>query len=758
MYKIDNETVRKIIDTADIVEVVSDFVSLKRRGANYIGLCPFHNERTPSFSVSKSKGICKCFSCGKGGSPVNFIMLHEQMNYQEALRYLAKKYNIEIKEHEMSDKERLEESERESLFAVNEFALLHFCNNLKETKQGHDVGLAYFRERGINDAMIEKFKLGYALDSRDEFLQSARNKGYKDDNLITTGLIGKTDRGELYDRFRGRVIYPVFKVSGKVVAFGGRTLRTDKVGGKYVNSPESIIYSKSNELYGLYQAKPAIVKNDKCILVEGYMDVISMFQKGIENVVASSGTSLTDGQVRLIHRFTSNITVIYDSDAAGIKASLRGIDMLLAEGLDVKVLSLPDGEDPDSFAQSHTSTEVEEYIKNHEVDFIKFKTDILLKGTENDPIQRAKVISDIVVSISVIPDPIKRDIYIKECSIRLNVDDRVLGNEVLKCIEKLRTEDYKKMLAERAKVKATEGEIISEKAQPTATSEPVETKSEAKENESAPTAYQVEAPLPVIETPSVNLEPYERQVIRYVLKYGMVPIEYPAEEANDADPEASVYRTIDFINDELSVDGITFTNQKYGMLFAMALGVSTGFYEDLKQFEQKALDQRAQMWQDGETEIAKTATTSEEIEKRRKKLYEQCDAFYAKAVSDFEANYIERTLSSSPDDLARNLTLELTSDKYVLSRIHTRFSQLEDDKDNLYRLLPRAINELRNAILHDKILKLSDKINNIYRQNPENIDSISELMKELMNMKQLESRFAKIIGERVVMPSTRRHR
>lgn len=761
MYKIDNETVRKIIDTADIVEVVSDFVSLKRRGANYIGLCPFHNERTPSFSVSKSKGICKCFSCGKGGSPVNFIMLHEQMSYQEALRYLAKKYNIEIKEHEMSDKERLEESERESLFAVNEFALLHFCHNLKETTQGHDIGLAYFRERGINDAMIEKFKLGYALDSRDEFLQSARSKGYKDENLITTGLIGKTDRGDLYDRFRGRVIYPVFKVSGKVVAFGGRTLRTDKVGGKYVNSPESIIYSKSNELYGLYQAKPAIVKNDKCILVEGYMDVISMFQKGIENVVASSGTSLTDGQVRLIHRFTSNITVIYDSDAAGIKASLRGIDMLLAEGLDVKVLSLPDGDDPDSFAQSHTSSEVEEYIKNNEVDFIKFKTDILLKGTENDPIQRAKVISDIVVSISVIPDPIKRDIYIKECSIRLNVDDRVLGNEVLKCIEKLRTEDYKKILVERAKASSSDSEIISDKKTPTETTpDTMGKETGSNENESSQSGYQVEPEITVTESPSVNLEPYERQVIRYVLKYGMVPIETPAEDGDGAetDPDSTSYRTIDFINDELSTDGITFTNQNYGRLFAMALGVSTGFTEDLKQFEQKALDQRAKMWEEGEAEIVKKATTSEEIEKSRKQLSEECDNQYAKALSEFEANYIERILSSSSDDIARNMTVELTSDKYVLSKIHYRFNPIEDEKDNLYRLLPRAIFELRNAILHDKILKLSDKLNTIYRKNPEDINTIQELMKELMNMKQLESRLAKIIGERVVIPPVRRRR
>ncbi|WP_303742279.1 DNA primase, partial [uncultured Muribaculum sp.] len=360
MKKIDRETVQRILDAADIVEVVSDFVHLKRRGSSYLGLCPFHNERTPSFSVSKSKNICKCFSCGKGGSPVNFIMEHEQMSYYEALRYLARKYNIEIKEHEMSDKEREEESERESMLAVNDFALKHFEKNLQETDDGRDIGLSYFLDRGINEASIKKFRLGYSLEKSNDLLNAAKSRGYNEKYLIETGLCIKTDQGRVYDRFKGRVMFPVFSISGKVIAFGGRTLKKDVA--KYVNSPESLIYKKSYQLYGLYQAKQAIVKHDKCILVEGYMDVISMHQSGIENVVASSGTSLTDGQIRLIHRFTDNVTVIYDGDAAGIKASLRGIDMLLAEGLDIKVLLLPDGDDPDSFAQKHTSSELEEYI------------------------------------------------------------------------------------------------------------------------------------------------------------------------------------------------------------------------------------------------------------------------------------------------------------------------------------------------------------------------------------------------------------
>ncbi len=430
MKKIDRETVQRILDVADIVDVVSDFVSLKRRGASYLGLCPFHNERTPSFSVSKSKNICKCFSCGKGGSPVNFIMEHEQMTYQEALRYLAAKYNIEIKEHEMTDEERERETERASLLAINEFALRHFETNLADTDDGRNIGLTYLQQRGVSEAMVKRFHLGYAAERPTDLYEAAIHKGYNEKYLIDTGLCIRTDTGRIYDRFKGRVIFPVFSVSGKVIAFGGRTLKKDVA--KYVNSPESVIYTKSNELYGLYQAKQSIVKHNKCILVEGYLDVISMHQSGIENVVASSGTSLTDGQIRLIHRFTDNVTVIYDGDAAGIKASLRGIDMLLREGLNIKVLLLPEGDDPDSFAQSHTSTEVGDYISANEVDFIQFKTGILLQGLENDPIARSRAIGDIVQSISVIPDPVTANVYIKECSRRLDIDERIVALEVEK--------------------------------------------------------------------------------------------------------------------------------------------------------------------------------------------------------------------------------------------------------------------------------------------------------------------------------------
>ncbi|MDE6818659.1 MAG: DNA primase, partial [Muribaculaceae bacterium] len=430
---IDQETVRKILDTADIVDVVSDFVKLKRSGANYMGLCPFHNERTPSFSVSKARGICKCFSCGKGGTPVGFIMEHEQLSYVEALKWLANKYNIEIKERELTPEERAAATERESMLALNDFALQFFERTLTDSEEGRSIGLSYFRNRGLSDAAIKRFRLGFAPERYNALSSEALAKGYGREMLTATGLCAERNHGELVDRFRGRVMFPVFSVSGKVIAFGGRTLKTSKEVAKYVNSPESLIYHKSNELYGLYQAKREIVKKDKCILVEGYMDVISMSQRGVENVVASSGTSLTEGQIALIHRFTPNVTVIYDSDAAGIKASLRGIDMLLAHGMNIKVMLLPDGDDPDSFSKTHTLEEIEQYFKENETDFIRFKTRILLDSLEsNDPVGRAGVINSIARSISVIPDRVIRSEYIKECARLLETDEDIVRLQVAK--------------------------------------------------------------------------------------------------------------------------------------------------------------------------------------------------------------------------------------------------------------------------------------------------------------------------------------
>ena len=428
---IDQLTIEKILDAANIVDVVSEFVTLKRRGVNYVGLCPFHNEKTPSFYVSPSKGICKCFSCGKGGNAIHFLMEHEQMSFQDAAEWLAGKYGIPFRKREMTDSEKALQNERESMFITNQFALDFFKDTLLNTNKGRAVGLAYFRKRGFRDDIIDKFFLGYCPDEPDALARAATAKGYTKDNLIKTGLCYERENdGTLRDRFRGRVIFPVHSISGKVVAFGGRIMNSDAKVAKYVNSPESIIYSKSRELYGLYQAKQAIVRKDRCFLVEGYADVISMFQSGVENVVASSGTSLTPGQIRLIHRFTNNITVLYDGDKAGIKASLRGIDMLLAEGMNVKVLLLPDGEDPDSFAQGRSATDFQQYIDTHQVDFIRFKVNLLMEDAADDPYSRSELIKSITQSISVIQDPIVRSVYITECSQIMKIDERLLINDV----------------------------------------------------------------------------------------------------------------------------------------------------------------------------------------------------------------------------------------------------------------------------------------------------------------------------------------
>ena len=429
---IDQVTIDRIMDAAQIVDVVSEFVTLRRRGVNYVGLCPFHNEKTPSFSVSPAKGLCKCFSCGKGGNAVHFIMEHEQLSYYEALKWLAKKYGIEVKERELSDEEKQAQSVRESLFLVNDFANKYFQGILHNHPDGQAIGMSYFRQRGFRDDIIRKFQLGFSTEGRDALVVEAKKRGFNTDYLVKTGLCYTRDDGQLRDRFWGRVMFPVHTLSGKVVAFGGRVLKTDSKVAKYVNSPESEIYHKSRELYGIFFAKQAIVKQDKCFLVEGYTDVISMHQAGVENVVASSGTSLTSGQIRMIHRFTNNITVLYDGDMAGIKASIRGIDMLLEEGMNIKVMLLPDGDDPDSFARKHNATEFQEYIAAHEVDFIRFKTNLLMSDAAGDPFKRATLIADIVKSISVIPEAIVRSEYIKECSQMLHVEEKILVAEVAK--------------------------------------------------------------------------------------------------------------------------------------------------------------------------------------------------------------------------------------------------------------------------------------------------------------------------------------
>ena len=449
---IDKATVDKIMEATDIVNVVGEFVNLRKAGVNYKGLCPFHDDKTPSFMVSPARQICKCFACGEGGNAVNFLMKHEQITYPEALRWLAKKYNIEIQERELTDDEKREQSDRESMFVVNEWACQYFHEILKNDVDGIAIGKQYFRSRGIRDDIIEKFQLGFALSKRDALANEARRKGFKDEFLIKTGLCYQpspnpqhpSPDNRLIDRFAGRAMFPWLNVSGKVVAFGGRKLdaATKGVQQKYVNSPDSEIYHKDRELYGIYQAKKAIVKEDCVYMVEGYTDVIAMHQCGLENVVANSGTALSNHQIRLLHRFTQNIVLLYDGDEAGIHAAMRGTDMLLAEGMNIKVLVLPDGDDPDSFSKKHTADEFKSYIEQHQTDFIQFKTDLLLKGV-TDPQKRSEAVSSILKSVSVIPDKLKRDTYLSECSHRFNVNEQALVTTVNTYIQRDKEEKQK---------------------------------------------------------------------------------------------------------------------------------------------------------------------------------------------------------------------------------------------------------------------------------------------------------------------------
>lgn len=512
---IPRDVIEHIFSAAKIEEVVSDYVTLRKRGANLIGLCPFHNEKTGSFTVSPSKGIYKCFGCGVSGNAVGFVMAMEQCSFADAIKQLGKKYHIEVPERQMTAEEQQRQDDRESMFVVNDFANKWFQEQLWETKEGQAIGLSYFRERGLRDDIIRKYQLGYSPEKGSPLATALKKKGFSErfilndvDTKIGVGVVGKSEDGRIYDRFRDRVMFPIFTVSGKPVAFAGRILKKKDNVGKYVNSPDSLIYSKTNELYGLFQAKQAISRADRCYLVEGQMDVISMFQSGIENVVASGGTALTKPQIRLIQRFTSNITVLYDGDAAGIHAALRGIDMFLEEGFNVKVVLLPDGEDPDSFAQSHDSTEFIQYIEEHQTDFIRFKMALLSKEAGDDPYKRAALIKDITSSIAIIPDIITRQVYIKDCSDRLHMSEKVLTTEVVN-LRRKKIEEHNKAKDREAEQAATTVEPTAESTETTAT--PV--------NPTSPVN-----PTP-IKAPKSALDQNFYNLMQLVVRYGERPIQ-----------------------------------------------------------------------------------------------------------------------------------------------------------------------------------------------------------------------------------------
>lgn len=540
---IDRATVERILDATEIVDVVSEFVTLRKRGVNYVGLCPFHDDKTPSFYVSPTKGVCKCFACGKGGNAVHFLMEHEQITYPEALRWLARKYNIEIKERELSDEEKREAGERESMFIVNEWALEYFQGVMANDPDGRAIGKQYFRSRGFRDDIISKFQLGYALPRRDALSTAAKAKGYKEEFLVKTGLCYRKDSGELVDRYAGRVIFPWINVSGKVVAFGGRLLdsRTKGVQQKYVNSSDSEIYHKDHELYGIYQAKKSIVKEDRVFMVEGYTDVISMHQCGIENVVANSGTALSLHQIRLLRRFTPNIVLLYDGDEAGIHAAMRGTDMLLSEGMNIKVLILPDGDDPDSFSRKHTAEEFRAYIDDHQTDFIEFKTKLMLNGV-TDPVKRSEAISSIVKSVSVIPDQITRDTYLHECSVRLQMSERTLIATMNRFISGEREEKAKEAEREERRM--------------------------ARDAAEAPTGN---APIG-LHTDDEQTRQVERMIIQEVLRHGDEIIFEGLETDDGQTVNLSVAQYIDY---DLAQDGLKFTDELYNRILAEAVEHST---------------------------------------------------------------------------------------------------------------------------------------------------------------------------------------
>ena len=718
---IDQPTIDRILDAANIVDVVSEFVTLRKRGINYVGLCPFHTDKTPSFYVSPAKNICKCFACGEGGTAVHFIMKHEQLNYFDALRYLAKKYNIEIQERELTDKEKQRKSDRESMLIVNSWAQQYFTTQLYEHVEGKTIGLRYFAERGFREDTIRKFQLGYSLDKRDALYKEATQNGYKKEFLEKTGLVIAYDNGGVNDRFRGRVIFPVHTLSGKVVAFGGRVLKKDEKTAKYVNSPESEIYHKSNELYGIYFAKQAIVKEDRCFLVEGYTDVISMHQAGIENVVASSGTALTQGQIRLIHRFTSNITVLYDGDAAGIKAALRGIDLLLEDGMNVKVVLLPDGEDPDSFARKHNASQFSEFIKQSETDFIRFKTRLLLDDAGTDPIKRSSLITDIIRTVAIIPDNIARSIYIRECSAMMEIDEQVLLNEVNKI--RLSKEERQNAQPQAAPPISNTASLIPEypdlpgyqplvetsflptdnpmplpddnmppppppmEEYPMEETGPMEVPPPDYPPAEPPQTVQPVQPVQTFQPKRSPYEVYELTLLKYIVRYGeQILFDYVDEETN----EHIVMRVAEYIRYDLERDDLTF------------------YTPIIKSMLDEAADK------------CKT------------------EGFIA-----------SRYFLAHPDPNVSRLAANLISEKYQLSKYHSKYRELEQEQDKLDQLVTREIYAMKDAYILRQIKETQLGIKEAHAQGNE--DKVFELMKQLTRLNEIKNVLSKELGERIVL-------
>lgn len=656
---IDRQTIERIKDAANIVEVVSEFVTLRKSGANYKGLCPFHDEKTPSFMVSPSRGTCHCFGCGKGGNAVSFIMEHEQMTYPEALRWLANKYHIEIQERELSDAEKREQSERESMFIVNEWAAQYFADILHNNADGIAVGLQYFRSRGFRDDTIRKFQLGFDLPDRQAFARAALLKGYKEEFLLKTGICYKTDRGELIDRYAGRVIFPWIGISGKVVGFGGRLLdsRTKGVNQKYVNSPDSDIYHKDRELYGLYQAKKAIAKEDRVFMVEGYTDVISMHQCGIENVVANSGTALSTHQIHILHRFTSNITLLYDGDAAGIHAAMRGTDMLLSEGMNLKVMLLPDGDDPDSFARKHTAADFRKYIEEHQTDFIQFKTGLLLNN-ERDPLKRSEAINSIVQSIALVQNPVLRDTYIHDCAVRIGLNEMTLINTLNAFIRSGRNE--------------------------------MQTAEQRRQQQAV---HQSVALTPV--TPQQQATKVERMLAQLIVRNGEEVIFDNLETDDGKLISLNVAQYVDY---NLSVDGLEFSNPVYARILSEAVEHSSDEGFSAEQYfvhhdDIEVSKVAADLSMDKYTLSNERAATADDAEKNADELrverenhIDQLRSQTEHLLNDFRMDFLEQRLKTLQSEINNAV-----SDPERMKRLMEEYKTMHELRSKLARMLGNNI-------------------------------------------------------------------
>ena len=746
---IDHATIQRIIDAANIVDVVSEYVTLRRSGSGYKGLCPFHDDTTPSFSVSPARGLCKCFACGKGGNAVHFIMEMEQLSYPEALRFLAKKYGIEIKEREMTDEDRRVQNERESMFAVNEWASNYFRRTMLETEDGKAVGLAYFRSRGFRDDILEKFRLGFCLDTYDSMTKDAMKKGFKEEFLVKTGLTIKRESGGYLDKYRGRVIFPWFNVSGKVSAFGGRVLdaRTKGVSQKYINSPESEIFHKSNELYGIYQAKKQIAKEDLVYMVEGYTDVISMHQCGIENVVANSGTTLNVAQIRLLHRFTTNITLLYDGDEAGIHAALRGTDMLLEDGMNVKVLLLPDGDDPDSFARKHNATEFKQYVEGNQTDFIMFKVQLLMKEAGRDPRKRSKLANNILQSICVIPDEVVRSAYVHECAEQMQMQEEML----LRQCNKMRKEHIEQRKLEREREKQRK-EFEQQRKQ----TEQHQQLSGSSQQSSASPASQTSQiqmpPAPELEGELVPPPPVEEDVFIPPTMNGEAVAESMNEQPQEFSTEGLItppekeeknedYGYVENYRNQGSAREIKHYSTEDEKLIEIEKSIMTL----LVRYGEKNIDLMADDGQVVKMSVAEfvMGSLADDDLHFRHPLYEKMLQEVAQHVeeSDFVA---KNFLMSSPDLEISRMASDLMSDKYQLSK----GQQMADEES----LVDSYINRL---LLDYKYHILNEQIQSIVKQMslPEVVNDIAKstsLIQQFVSLTAVSRDMAKQLGDRVI--------